>query len=224
MTITIHDVEQGTPEWDAARRGIVTASVIRNLITPTTLKPAANETSRGITLQLVAERITGHTDPTYMSADMERGHIDEPVARELYREHHAPVQEVGFITREDRGVRVGYSPDGLVGDDGLIEIKSRAQKAQLATILNDEIPAENIAQLQTGLYVTGRKWIDYVSFCAGMPLYVKRMTPDPEWQTAIFRAVAAFEGTAVLLLDAYNKAVVGLPETIRIPELEDMRF
>lgn len=224
MTITIHDVEQGTPEWDAARRGIITASVIGKLITPSTLKPAANETSRGITLQLVAERITGNTDPTYLSADMERGHIDEPVARELYREHHAPVQEVGFITREDRGVRVGYSPDGLVGDDGLIEIKSRAQKAQLATILNDEIPAENVAQLQTGLYVTGRKWIDYVSFCSGMPLYVKRMTPDPEWQTAIFRTAAALEATAILLLDAYKKAVVGLPETIRVPEIEEMRF
>lgn len=224
MTITTHDVEQGTDEWHAARRGIITASTMKHFITAKTLKLATNDTSRSMTMQLLAERITGRTLNTYISYDMEMGHINEPVARNIYAEHYAPVKEVGFITRTVQGVTVGYSPDGLVGDDGAIEIKCPKPKEHLATIINGEIPPEYVPQAQTGLWVSGRDWIDYVSYVAGMPLYVTRITPDPEWQTAIFRAAAAFEGTAVLFLDAYKKAIVGRPETVYVPEIEEMRF
>ena len=119
---------------------------------------------------------------------------------------------------------MGAGSDGLVGDDGAIEIKCPKPKEHLATIINDQIPSEYIPQLQTGLWVSGREWIDYVSYVPGMPLYVTRITPNPEWQNAIFRAAAAFEGTAVLFLDAYKKAIVGRPETVYVPEIEEMRF
>lgn len=225
MTLeTFTQFEQGSGEWEDARRGIITASVIGRLITPKTIKVAENVESRSIALQLIAERITGHTDRTYASYEMEMGHVNEPIARAIYAEHYAQVDEVAFMVRTERGIRVGYSPDGLVGSEGLIEIKSRNQKEQLATILSGEVPAENIAQLQCGLWVTGRAWADYVSYSGGMPLYVIRVHPDPDWQDAIFRAAAAFEGTTVLVMDAYKKAVAGMPATERIPELEEMRL
>jgi hypothetical protein len=115
------------------------------------------------------------------------------------------------MVRDDWGFRIGYSPDGLVGDDGLIEVKSRRQKKQLQTIVSDEVPPENMAQLQCGLLVSGRAWIDYVSYCGGMPLYVKRVLPDPRWFEAIVAAVSAFEDTAADMVAAYHEATKGLP-------------
>lgn len=218
------DLEQGTDEWLAARCGIVTASVVGQLITPKTVKPASNDYSRALTTTLVAERITGHVEPIHENADMLRGTLDEPYARDLYSEHYAPATEVGFMVRDDFGFKLGYSPDGLVGDDGLIEIKSRRQKKHLATILADEVPLENMAQIQTGLLVTGRSWLDYVSYCGGMPLYVKRVYPDAKWFTAITEAVQTFEDTAKLMLETYATAVKDRPATERINHFEEITF
>ena len=153
--IELPDLIQGTDEWHDQRRGIVTASVVGRLLTATG-KPANNDTSRTLTAQLVAERITGWTDPVYVSDDMLRGTEDEPRAVDVYAEHFAPVTSTGFMVRDDWGFRIGYSPDGLVGDDGLIEVKSRRAKKQLQTILEDAVPAENMAQIQCGLLVSGR--------------------------------------------------------------------
>lgn len=221
--MTLHELPeliQGTDEWHDQRRGIVTASVVGQLITPSTVKPASNDTARALTALLAAERITGWTDPTYMSDDMLRGVEDEPRARDLYSEHYAPVVETGFMVRDDWGFRIGYSPDGLVGDDGLIEVKSRRQKKHLQTILADAVPTENMAQLQCGLLVSGRAWIDYVSYCGGMPLWVKRVEPDPKWHKAIVDAVAAFEATVTQMTATYHKAVTDLPATERVTEME----
>lgn len=179
----------------------------------TVIEPARNDTARGLTRLLVAERITGHTDPMFVSDDMERGWEDEPRAREAYAEHHAPVTEVGFMVLETLAWTLGYSPDGLVGDDGLIEIKSRRPKNHLATILADRVPAENMAQIQAGLVVSGREWCDYVSYSGGMPLWVRRVLPDPKWQTAILAAVEQFEKTAREMESAYYAATAGLPMT-----------
>lgn len=221
--MTLHilpDLMQGSEEWHAQRRGMVTASVVGQLITAKTLKPADNDYSRGLTALLTAERITGYTDPTYVSDDMLRGIDDEPRAAERYGEHYAPVSAVGFMVEDLWGFCIGYSPDGLVGDDGLIEVKSRRQKKHLQTILDGRVPAENMAQLQCGLLVSGRDWIDYVSYCGGMPMWVKRVEPDPAWFEAIVAAVAKFETTAADMVAAYTTATNGLPSTERVLEQE----
>ena len=225
MSLTIlPDLEQGSDEWHDQRRGIVTASVVGRLLTSTG-KVANNDTSRTLTAQLVAERITGWTDPVFVSDDMLRGHDDEPRAVAAYCDatEHA-VEHVGFMVRDidggDYTYRIGYSPDGLVGDEGLIEVKSRRAKKQLQTILEDEVPLENFAQLQCGLLVSGRAWIDYVSYCGGMPLFIKRVHPSPDWFDAILAAVTAFELAASLMVADYTAAVAGLPTTERVIELE----
>ena len=217
--IELPDLIQGTDAWHDQRRGIVTASVVGRLLTATG-KPANNDTSRTLTAQLVAERITGWTDPVYVSDDMLRGHDDEPRAVDVYAEHFAPVATTGFMVRDDWGFSIGYSPDGLVGTDGLIEVKSRRAKKQLQTILDDAVPAENMAQIQCGLLVSGRVWCDYVSYCGGMPLYVKRVYGDPNWFDAIVAAVTSFELAASLMTEQYEAATAGLPATERIVEME----
>ncbi|UKD55112.1 YqaJ viral recombinase family protein [Amycolatopsis sp. FU40] len=215
------DVIQGSDEWHDQRRGLVTASVVGQLITPKTLKPAANDKSRGITVQLVAERITGYTDPTYIGDDMLRGIDDEPRARELYAEvYKRPVREVGFLLRKEETWQLGYSPDGLVGDDGLIEVKAPRAKGHLRTVLDGEVPAEYVAQCQAGLLVSGREWLDFISFSGGMPMWHKRVFPDPAWQEAIVAAVERFETTAAEMVAEYAAKTEGLPATERITLME----
>lgn len=216
--MTLHilpELEQGSPEWFDQRRGIVTASVVGKLLTPT-LKVADNDYSRGLTATLAAERITGWTEDTPMTSDMFRGVESEPYARDVYAENFAPVEVVGFMRRDEDTWRLGYSPDGLVGDDGLIEIKAPRAKTHLKTILADEVPAHYMAQCQAGLLVSGRKWIDFVSFVGGMPLYVKRVKPDPAWFTAITAACVAFEANAAQTVADYEKRVTGMPKTVRL--------
>jgi len=216
--MTLHeypDVEQGSEKWHDLRRGIVTASTVGRLITEKRLAPATNENARALALLLVAERITGWTDPTYQNFDMMRGVLDEPVARDLYSKNFAPVAEMGFMIRDAGAWRLGFSPDGLVGDDGLIEVKSRRQKSQVSTVLAGEVPLANMAQCQAGLLVSGREWLDYVSFSGGMHLYVKRVVPDPMWFEAIIEAVETFEENAAEMAAKYQAATEGLPTTER---------
>lgn len=218
--IELADLIQGSEEWYDQRRGMLTASVIGQLITPSTLKPCDNPKSRSIVAELAAERITGFTEPSYASDDMLRGHDVEPLAVEAYSEHYAPVTPGGFMVRNDLGFNIGYSPDGLVGADGLVECKSRRAKKHLQTILAGAVPTENMAQCQAGLLVSGRMWLDYVSFCGGMPLYRKRVEPDERWFHAIVQAATAFERAVEQIVANYHEAVEGLPMTERIVEME----
>ena len=267
--MTLHqftDLEQGSDEWLAARRGIVTASVVGQLLTvgppnpqtigcttckvdvgpcisiarkeptplkavhstrsdaaallPPVVKPAATDYSRALTLTLAAERITGWTEHVYVNAAMERGNMDEPLARDLYSVTYAPATQVGFMVRDDWGFSTGYSPDGIVGDDGLIEVKSRAPKKHLATILAGDVPPECTAQIQCGLLVSGREWCDYLSWCGGMPMWRKRVYPDPMWFGATVQAVVNFEAAVADITNTYREAVAGLPATERIDYFE----
>ena len=183
------------------------------------IEPLADNHSRALTALLVAERITGWTEATYANGDMLQGVYDEPRARDKYIEHYGDkygdVTETGFMVRDDWGFQIGYSPDGLVGDDGLIEVKSRRPKKHLQTILANDVPIENMAQIQCGLVVSGRAWCDYISFCGGMPMYVKRVLPDERWAEAIVEAVKAFEESAAVMTALYEDATHGLAQTER---------
>lgn len=204
----IHDVEQGSPEWHAARNGILTASEMNLALTPT-LKPSNNEKTRQHVYELAAQRITEYTEPRYIGDDMLRGHADEIKARDKYSEHYEPVQEIGFITRDVApGVVIGYSPDGAcVVTNGGIECKSRIQKYQTEVIISNEIPKDHVLQVQTGLLITGWDFIDYISYCGGMPMWVIRCYPIPEYQAAILSAAIDFEQQIKDKVDAYNKNV-----------------
>ncbi len=217
--ITYHpDVIQGSDDWLALRRGLITASEMSLLLTPT-LKVAANDKSRAHVYELLAQRISGYTEPSYVGADMLRGEDEEILAREAYAKHHAPVTEVGFVTNDRWGFTIGYSPDGLVGDDGLIEAKSRKQKLQVQTLIeylpNKTVPEDFMLQIQTGLLVTERKWLDFISYSGGLPMCVIRAYPDELVHAAILEAATLTEATIVKKLAAYTEATKNLITTER---------
>ena len=217
---TFPQIEPRTDDWYKLRCGLLTASAVGRLITAKTLAVADNDISRGLIAVAAAERIAGFVDPTFATIDMQRGVDDEPFAVDAYAMHVAPVTDCGFMIRTFAdGTRLGYSTDGLVGADGLIEIKSRRGKKHVETVIADEVPAENMAQLQAGLLVSGREWCDYVSYSAGLHLWTKRVEPDVRWFAAITDALAAFEAAVTRTVDAYTTAVWGLPLTDR-PVLE----
>ena len=193
MTIKYHtDLYQGSAEWYAERCGLLTASEMELIITPT-LKVADNDKSRSHLYELLAQRITRYVEPHYISDDMLRGQSDEIYARDIYSKNYAPVKEIGFVTNDEWGFTIGCSPDGLVGDDGGIEIKSRRQKFQVETILGGIVPPDYSIQVQTCLLVTNRKWWDYISYCGGMFMTTIRVYPDYVVQAAIVAAAKAFE-------------------------------
>lgn len=227
MTVRYHtDLTQGSDEWLAARCGLVTASEVKLIVTPT-LKTADNDKTRAHLWELLSQRITKYVEPRYIGDDMLRGMDDEIHARDLYSKKYAPVEECGFITNDRWGFTIGYSPDGLVGKKGLIECKSRRQKFQVQTIVEwfagQTIPSDFLLQCQTGLLVEEtRDWLDLVSYSGGLPMAVMRVWPDDAVHEAIVNAVGEFEIRLSLKLKEYGDAVdaLGFPATERRVEQE----
>lgn len=221
MSLTIYpEMEQGSDQWLAARCGIVTASVVGKLLTPK-LQVADNETSRSLTETLVAERLTGSVEYVHPTFDMQRGSLDESYARDLYREQHAPVEEIGFATNTFNGHTLGASPDGLVSTNGGLEIKSPKAKTHLRTILSGEVPPEHLPQIQTSMLVLEREYWDFCSYAGGWPIFVKRVHADEKWHKAIRDALEKFEENAERMIATYKTVVGDAPAAERIDHWAD---
>lgn len=207
MTIKYHtDLIQGSDEWKEIRRGKLTASEMHLILTPT-LKMAANDKERAHVWELAAQRISGYVEPSYIGDNQLRGWEDEIFARDLYSKKYHPVQEVGFVENDRWGFTIGYSPDGLVGDDGLLECKSRKQRIQVQTIATNSVDAEFVLQIQTGLLVSERPWLDHCSYSGGLPMLTIRVYPDPVIQAAILEAASAFEQRVAQRMIEYNSVL-----------------
>lgn len=206
MTITYHnDLLQGSDEWLAARCGLLTASEMKHIITPAKLQYASNDKERSHLYELVAQRITGFVEPSYIGDDMIRGMADEQEAKQKYAEKYAPVTDCGFITNDKWGFTLGCSPDGLVGDDGQVECKSRRQKYQIESIIGGEMPNEYALQVQTALLVSERKWVDFISYSGGLPMMTVRIYPDHLVQTAIIAAASTFHKKMDEMMTRYKE-------------------
>lgn len=172
----ISDVEQGTPEWLALRLGIITCSELDTLLVNGKGEAGLGAGAFTYMDTLIGERITGEAaDPFMGNRHTERGHELEGTGRQLFEaQTGVTTQQVGIILNHG----IGYSPDSLIGADGLCEIKTKLPKFQVGVILGNEIPKDHIAQCQGGLWVSEREWIDFVSYWPGMPLFIKRAYRD----------------------------------------------
>ena len=202
---------QGTDEWHNLRCGVITASEVKNIMTPHG-KPAKNDKSWAYIWTKASERITQRIEPVFETRDMQRGHDEEGFAKFEYSKHFEPVSDCGFITQQFiGGVTIGYSPDGLVGMFGLIECKSRKPKYQIETLLNyqdsNKIPDEYMAQIQTGLMITDRKWCDFISYSGGLPMITIRVFSDRFYQARILDAVYAAENQIKEIVTRYQSAL-----------------
>lgn len=189
--------EQRTDEWFAARIGKVTASKVADVVAK--VKSGAYSASRDSYMaQLVIERITGKPTEFNASASMQWGTEQEPFARAAYEAATGVmVDEVGFITHPSIP-DAGASPDGLVGTDGLVEIKCPNTATHIETLIDAVVPAKYIAQMQWQMACTGRKWCDFVSFDSRMPakaqLWIKRVERDDVLINTMEAEVSKFLG------------------------------
>jgi hypothetical protein len=186
----IREIEQGSADWLALRLGIVTCSELDCLLVNGKGPEGFGAGAMSYMDQLIGERITGEAaELPFSTRATERGKEFELLARELYQiREEVTVEEVAIILNHG----IGYSPDGLIGDNGLTEIKSKLPKFQVGVILSGEVPKEHVAQCQGGLYVSGREWIDFISYWKGMPLFVKRMYPDEAYIAKLAERVTTF--------------------------------
>lgn len=215
-----HDIIQGTDEWLKARLGVVTASEVGMLITPTG-NIAASKKVKSYAHAIAAQQLVSHIEGSYQSFDMLRGHIQEDIARGIYSDNYCTADECGFITNDHFGALIGCSPDGLVGHDGGIEIKSRISKFQVETIINDAVPAEYMVQIQTNLLVTGREWWDFIQYSNGMPLFVKRVYPDLDMRETIIAAIIQFNEMVAGIVEDYRAKSKAFIETDYVEILVD---
>ena len=190
----IEKIEQGTPEWFAARLGNVTASRVADVIAKT--KSGYSASRENYMAQLICERMTNTVAESYSNAAMQWGTETEPLARAAFESYaDILVDEVGYITHPSIE-RAGASPDGLVLDDGLLEIKCPNTATHIDTLLSETIPTKYITQMQWQMACTGRVWCDFVSFDPRLPdglqLFVKRVERDAEYIAMLEQEVIKF--------------------------------
>ena len=175
--------EQGTPEWHQARLGCLTASRMKDAL-DYTAKGAEGAKRKQLKLDLMAETFTGQPTPVFVNGAMKWGTETEPEARIAYSSATGnDVEQVGFCLH-DSIPYFGCSPDGLVGDDGMVEIKCPASSTMVQWLIYGVIPEDHIPQLITQCAVAGRKWVDFVAFDPRMAepyrMFIRRFTPTPE--------------------------------------------
>lgn len=181
---------QGSGEWLKARLGILTASTMDALVTPEG-KLRTGQGPETFLYRKLCERLIGFYTDSPNTFAMENGAVLEREARGWYAfERDANVSEVGLCLTDDG--RVGASPDGLAGDDGLLEIKCFQPDNALRTLLTGEVPKDYTVQIQTQLWVTGRAWVDFISYSRQFPALVVRVEPDAKMQESIRLAVELF--------------------------------
>jgi putative phage-type endonuclease len=187
-------IAQGSPEWHEIRRGKVTASRVADLIAKTKSGPATSRAN--YMAELLCERMTGQTQPFFSNAAMQWGTDKEPEARAAYCFHRdAEVTEIAFVDHPTIAM-AGASPDGLIGDNGLLEIKCPNTATHLDTLASGKPAGKYVTQMQWQMACTGRQWCDFASYDPRLPehlrLFVTRVPRDGELITAMEAEVTAF--------------------------------
>lgn len=189
-------IVQGTPEWFAARLGKVTASRVADVIAKTKTGYAASR--ENYMVELALERITGARQESYTNGAMQWGTDNEPLARAAYEARTGElVEEVGLLLHP-RITHSGASPDGLVGNDGQIEIKCPQSATHLRTLKSGKPEGKYLTQMHWQMACTGRAWCDFISFDprmpAGLQLFVTRIKRDDKVVESLEKEVEKFLG------------------------------
>jgi putative phage-type endonuclease len=205
-----HEITQRSPAWFQARLGKVTASRVADVIAKTRTGYSASR--ENYMAQLVVERLTNAVAESYTNAAMQWGTDQEPFARAAYEvAKGVMVEEIGFVSHPTIQW-AGASPDGLVGSEGLLELKAPQSATHIDTLLSQTVPGKYITQMQFQMACTGRQWCDFVSFDPRMPqkaqLFVKRVERDNEF-------IANIENEIIKFLDEVSAKVEQLNELIK---------
>lgn len=201
----IVNIEQGTEEWLELRKGLVTGSRFKDVITPA--KGELSKSSKNYMYELVAERM-GATVNFYQNEHMQRGNELEPDARTAYEfVKDAVVEQVG-ICIHDNGM-IGVSPDGLVGKDGGLEIKCPKETTHIGYLDGGELPLIYKPQVQGSMWITGRKWWDFMSYHPDLPPLIIRVHRDEEYINIMEEGITKFSKDVLNLETRLRNKYIG---------------
>lgn len=191
----IINIEQGTQEWIDTRKGVITGSRFKDIVTPA--KAELSKSSKMYMYELVAERM-GATVNFYQNEHMQRGNELEPDARTAYEfVKDATVEQVGFCLHDSK--IIGVSPDGLIGEDGGLEIKCPKETTHISYLDSGEMPLIYKPQVQGSMWVTGRKWWDFMSYHPDLPPLIVRVHRDEEYISQMEKGILKFSEEMILL-------------------------
>jgi len=183
------DLDQGSPEWLKARLGIPTASRFKDIITPA--RADRSKSSQSYLYELLAERLTNEPSDFFVSEWMQRGNELEPAARDAYAFLSGDeVTQTGIMLNDEQ--TIGASPDGLISDDGGIEIKCPKPATLVRYMVEDALPDVYRPQVQGNLWISGREWWDFVAYHPGMELFIKRIYRDEAYIQKLEQHITAF--------------------------------
>lgn len=206
----IRDIAQGGEEWRQLRLGKATASRVAD-ITARTKKGEASASRQNYLTELLLERITGFPTRTFQSDAMRYGQEMEPLARAAYAfDYDYEVEQIAFATHPSIEM-AGASPDGLVGNLGLLEIKCFQPAMHLEVLLSDTVPSEYVKQIQFQLACTEREWCDFCAYNPSFPpaakMFVKRIPRDDAMIADLEREVRAFLADLDKKLEELNRVM-----------------
>lgn len=202
MAVEVFDCEQGSPAWIACRLGIPTASEFDSILA-NGKGGQPSKTRRTYMLKLIGERLTGEQMWSYNNEHMERGKVMEDEARDWYAfASDAEPRRVGFIRNGNKGC----SPDSLIGDTGMLEIKTKLAHLQADVLLSKELPSEHKAQVQGQLWIAEREWCDFVSYWPKMPPFRIRVYRDEDYIKHLAKMVDIFCNEMETLIAAIREA------------------
>jgi predicted phage-related endonuclease len=193
MNTEYFNMDQGSADWLAVRCGAVTASRFKDVLARDRSGKGYGKTRMTYLYTIAGEILTGQPADHFSNSDMLRGQVMEEEARDYYALRTGnDFERIGFARATIGGVHVGASPDALIGDDGLLEIKTRAPHLQLAVYADGVVPDEHIAQVQGQLWITGRAWCDYLSYWPGLPPLLVRVKRDDAYIATLAAEVEQF--------------------------------
>lgn len=191
----IINIEQGTQDWLDARKGVITGSRFKDIVTPS--KAELSKSSKSYMYELVAERM-GATVNFFQNEYMQRGNELEPDARTAYEfVKDITVEQVGFCLHDNK--LIGVSPDGLVGEDGGLEIKCPKETTHISYLDNGGLPLIYKPQVQGSMWVTGRKWWDFMSYHPDLPPLIIRVQRDDEYIKSMEEGIIKFSEDMIAL-------------------------
>lgn len=198
--IQIHDMSQGSPEWFAARKGLPTASQFATILA-NGRGGGPSKTRQTYLYKLAGEILTGEPMDSFSNVHTERGHAMEPEARQFYAFMQDVEPElVGFITNGPKGC----SPDSLIGDDGMLEIKTKLPHLMIAAHEHGGFPSEHVAQCQGQLWVAEREWVDLICYWPRMQPLIVRAYRDDVFIKQLSDAVDQFNDELAALVAKYS--------------------
>ena len=199
-----YDIEQNTEAWQKLRRGVITASNISKIITPAKLLISK---STGYLYTFCRQSIDEMPFGDFSTRHTDRGHIEEALALQVYEQKYGAVTRCGFVENTKHGFKIGCSPDALIGDDGIIQVKSFTPDVQFGNIIDEAHEAAHILQVQTELFVTERKFCKMIYQSSGTHQMVTEILPNVELHEKIKEACSDFYKRAEAAIMTYHAKI-----------------